>query len=227
MKKILILAAHPDDEVLGCGGYISKHVSLGAIIKVVIIGEGSTCRYDRADSIEAISAIELRRKHSIEALNYLGINNVKYYDLPCGRFDSIPVIEINKIIEKEIDEFSPDTIFTHSPSDVNNDHQLTYRATEMATRPGAKNKVQRVFAYEVLSSTEWGFKMPFQPNYFEALSERDIENKWAALEFYKTETKKYPFPRSREGVYAQASMRGMQAGLEFSEAYCLVREISN
>ncbi len=226
MNKILIIAAHPDDDILGCGGLMSKYRNQ-IEFKVIFIAEGSSCRFDKNDiegkNIKKI--ISKRNSFGIEALNSLGVKNYHFYNLPCGRLDQVPIIEINKIIEKEINNFKPDTVFTHSSNDTNNDHLIVHRATQMATRPGAKTFVEKLYTYEILSSTEWRFTKTFLPNYFESLSKTDVENKWLALEKYISEIKKYPYPRSREGVFTLSKYRGIQSANRFAEAFRLIREI--
>lgn len=225
MKKILVLAAHPDDEILGCGGLMAKYKNKETEFKVAFIGEGSSCRYTDLQSKECKDAIAFRNSCAVKALEYLGVTNYEFYNLPCGRFDQVPIIEINKIIENEIKRFKPDTVLTHSAFDANNDHKLVYNSTVMATRPGSQASVPRVMSFEILSSSEWNFQTPFTANYLESLSEEDVENKWKALEIYETEIKEFPFPRSRMGIRVQAMTRGMQAGFSYAEAYYLVREL--
>jgi len=223
MKKILIVAAHPDDDILGCGGIISKYQSRGVIFKILFIGEGSTARFEDADSEEAKDAIEYRNSLALKALKFLKVKDVEFSNLACGRFDQIPIIEINKIIEKNIKDFDPDTILTHSPVDANNDHKIVFNATIMATRPGALNHVNKLMSFEVLSSSEWAFTDTFKPNYFEELDEFHLEAKSHALSIYESEIKKYPFPRSVEGVRVLAKMRGMQSGFKYAEAFNIIR----
>ena len=163
MNKVLIIAAHTDDEILGCGGLLSN-LRDQAEFKVVFVAEGTTCRYDKPSCQEAQKEIELRNGFAVKALNSLGVTHYCFYNLPCGRLDNTPQIEINKIIEKEIKLFSPDTVFTHSNCDSNKDHHKVYDATIIATRP--QSLVKRVLSYEVLSSTEWGFDKAFSPNLF-------------------------------------------------------------
>ena len=224
MKRALIIAAHPDDEILGCGGLISKYVPLGVIFKIIFIGEGSTCRFQDPTSEAAIAAIRQRNSAAEKALTFLKVEDFNFHDLPCGRFDQVPIISINKIIEKEIFEFRPDTVFTHSPYDANSDHKIVLNSTIMATRPTASNHVHRLLSYEVLSTSEWAYINTFTPNYFEALSEIEVDLKWRALALYESEIRSYPFPRSKEGIKALAMMRGMQAGLVYAEAFHLIRE---
>ena len=173
--------------------------------------------------MEALSAIEVRTKSARLAMGFFGIQDFEFHNLPCGRFDQVPIIIINKIIEDSIRDFEPDTVFTHSPNDANNDHKITFNSTLMATRPGAKNHVDRLLSYEVLSSSEWSYTNIFTPNYFEEISEEDLSRKWHALSLYDSEIRNYPFPRSDEGVRALSMNRGMQAGVPYAEAFHLVR----
>jgi len=223
MKKILIIAAHPDDDILGCGGLISKYQSKGVIFKILFIGEGSTCRFEDPGCKEAKSEIEHRNLSALKALKSLKVKDIEFNNLACGRFDQIPIIEINKIIEENIKDFVPDTVLTHSPYDVNNDHKIVFNATLMSTRPGANNHVKKLMSFEILSSSEWAFINTFKPNYFEELDECHIESKCHALSIYESEVKDYPFPRSNEGIRALAMMRGMQSGFKYAEAFNLIR----
>ena len=225
MDKVLIIASHPDDEVLGCGGLISKQKKRGSDVRILFLGEGSSCRFDNIEDKEAIAAIKYRQTCAKKALEFLGIKEYYFNDLPCGRFDTIPIIEINKLIEKKIEEFRPDSVFTHSLNDANSDHRITFQSTLMSTRPGALNSVKSVFSYEVLSSSEWNFSSSFLPNYFLELEEDDLTTKIEAMKFYDTETKPYPFPRSSEGIKTQAMMRGMQGGFKLAEAFQLIRKL--
>ena len=224
MNRVLVIAAHPDDEVLGCGATISKYSRQGVQFMVLFIAEGSSCRYADPKCAESIATIAARTQQAINALTLLGVKDYQFNDLPCGRLDQAPIIEINKVIEQAIRKFDPDTILTHSALDANNDHRLVCRATIMATRPGPQNRVARLLSYEVLSSSEWAFGEAFAPTSFEQINEQDLNLKWQALAAYETEVKAYPFPRSEQGVRAQAMIRGMQAGAPLAEAFYMIRE---
>lgn len=226
MNKVLIIAAHPDDDILGCAGLMSKYK--GQIeFKVTFIAEGSSCRFNKQqiEEKDVKKAIKTRNTFATQALETLGVQNYSFYNLPCGRLDQVAIIDINKIIENEIQEFKPDTIFTHSNEDANNDHIIIHRATQMATRPGSDILVEKVYAYEVLSSSEWRFTHTFSPNYFESLSKKDVLNKWVALRQYESEVKAFPYPRSEEGVFTLAKYRGMQSSNAYAEAFKLIRQI--
>jgi LmbE family N-acetylglucosaminyl deacetylase len=224
MRRVLVIAAHPDDEVLGCGATISKYSRQGVQFMVLFIAEGSSCRYADPVCSESVAAIAARTQQAVNALYLLGVKDYHFNDLPCGRLDQVPIIEINKVIEQSIRKFDPDTVLTHSAFDANNDHRIVFRATIMATRPGTQNRVARLLSYEVLSSSEWAFGEAFTPTSFEQIEEQDLANKWKALSAYETEVKAFPFPRSEKGVRAQAMSRGMQIGVSLAEAFYLIRE---
>jgi len=224
MKKILVIAAHPDDETLGCGGLFSKYQNEEVTFKVLFIGEGSSCRYEDPASKDSLDAIKLRNSYASEALKSFDIMDPIFCNLACGRLDTYPILEINKIIENTISEFKPDTVFTHSAADANNDHKIIFNSTIMATRPCNDHRVVKLYSYEVLSSSEWLFAETFKPNVFISLSEEDIQNKCKAMLIYESEIRPYPFPRSSEAIRAQSMSRGTQSGNSFAEAFCLIRE---
>ena len=223
MNRTLIIAAHPDDDILGCGGIISKFRDK-VVFKVVYMGEGSTCRFTNPGCDKAIKAIAYRNSCAKSALELLGVSEYSFYNLPCGRFDQVPLIEINKIIEKEIILFKPDTVFTHSDCDSNKDHVKVYDSTIISTRPGCG--IGNVYSYEVLSSTEWGFKVGFSPNVFFQLTERNVRDKYKALNKYLGETKDFPFPRNEKSIVTLATFRGMQSENMYAEAFKLIRQIN-
>lgn len=222
MNKALIIAAHPDDDILGCGGIMSRFHNI-VEFKVIFIAEGTTCRFNTPIyEPDAAKEITIRNGYAKEALNLLGVNLYEFYNLPCGRLDTVPQIEINKIIEKEINLFKPDTVFTHWHSDSNIDHRKVYDASIIATRPN--NTVKKVYSYEVLSSSEWGFKTSFTPNTFFALSHTNVMDKCDAMNCFKSEERPWPFPRNKKGLLTQAEQRGMHSGNEYAEAFHLIRQ---
>jgi LmbE family N-acetylglucosaminyl deacetylase len=227
MKRVLRVSAHPDDDILGCGGFIAKYISRDVEFRVVFIAEGTTCRYEysRINDPGVREACNQRNSQGKQALQVLGVQSMAFYNLPCGRLDQTPIIDINKIIEKEIREFQPDTVFTHSGNDANNDHVVIHRSTIMATRPLPSSSVKSLYAYEILSSSEWRFTETFLPSYFEVLDDEHIRLKQAAIEKYETEVQKFPHPRSLEGIITLAKFRGMQCGAKYAEAFSLIRAI--
>lgn len=225
-NRTLVIAAHPDDEVLGCGGVMAKLRKRAAAVRVLFVGEGSSCRFEAAErrSPECIATVARRVEDARTALGRLGITEMTFLDNPCGRFDTVPLIDIGKSIEREIANFEPDTILTHALADVHNDHKIVFQATLQATRPGALNRVATILSYEVLSSSEWTFVDGFLPNYFVPIAD-EIDAKLNAIAAYASEIKPFPFPRSAEAVRALAMLRGSQAGELYAEAFHIVRSI--
>jgi len=224
--KILIIAAHPDDEVLGCGGTIAQLSGEGHSVYIAIMGEGITSRYTQREQAD-VSALENLRKSSKRVSELFGVKELFLYDLPDNRFDTIPLLDIVKIIEALIDNIEPSTIFTHHGGDLNIDHSIIHRATLTATRPLVGQSVKQVYAYEVPSSTEWAFQQftaGFRANVFVDISS-SLEKKIEAMEIYESETRIFPHPRSPEALMAVAKRWGAAAGLEAAEAFELIREI--
>jgi len=226
-KKFLIVAAHPDDDVLGCGGTIADLIKQKKKVKVVFVAEGTSCRFNNKKQLkEKIDKeIEVRNNYGKKALFDLGVKKFKFYNLKCGKLNSYPITEIAKIIENEISEFKPDVVITHSDNDVNLDHRTVYQASLQSTRPTNKNKIKCLLAFEILSSTEWKFKKIFEPNYFYCI-DKTINRKIKALKRYKSEIKKFPHPRSVEGVITLAKYRGVQSHNKFCEAFKIIRLFS-
>lgn len=224
-KKILVIAAHPDDETLGCGGLLYQN-SKNNYVKVIFLGEGTSCRFSENDEkVKIDEEIKKRKKYCINALKILGVKKYEFYDLKCGNFDQIPIIKIGKIIEKEIAKFKPNIIFTHSKNDVHIDHQISYKATIQATRPSINNYIEKILTFEILSSSEKNFEDAFSPNYFVEISKNALNKKMKALNCYKSEISKHPFSRSLLNLKSLAIFRGAQSGTNFAEAFKIVRVI--
>jgi len=222
MKRAMIIAAHPDDETLGCGGIINKFRD-SVEFKVVLIAEGTSCRYEECEDCkkEISKNIKIRKDAAKRALR--GVS-VSFYDLPCGKLDTVPQLKINKIIEKELRQFQPDTVFTHWHGDLNVDHRKVYDATMIATRPSV-SPVKTVLCYEVLSTTECNFKNAFNPNCFYSLSSDDMEAKCKNMLEFASECQQSPNPRSIESIKALSTYRGIQSGNKFAESFEIVRKI--
>ena len=222
MKNILIIAAHPDDEILGCGGTIARLSKEGYKTTTLILGEGITSRDNIRDIKKREKNISELKEEAKRANVMLGAKEVFFHDFPDNRFDTVPFLDITKIIEKIKNKIKPDIIFTHYEKDLNLDHQITYQAVITATRPIKEETVKEIYSFEIPSSTEWNYPLSFSPNVFYDISET-IEIKLKALEEYKTELRKYPHPRSLERVKFIAKDWGMKVGLEHAEAFKVVR----
>ncbi len=226
MKTVLVIAAHPDDEVLGCGGTIARLTAEGAQVHIVILANGLTSRSD-FDAAMGDAALRLHHDRAEHAGKILGAASVRVLGFPDQKMDTVPILDITQAIEREIDSLQPTTVFTQHGGDLNADHVITYRATLTATRPMAGRSVQRVYAYEVASSTEWAFQS-FAPHFHPCLFfdiAGTLEKKITAMQVYESETRAFPHPRSPEALRAIALRWGSAVGVHAAEAFELVREI--
>jgi len=225
-SKILVLAAHPDDDVLGCAGTLAKALKNKAQIKIIFFGEGVTARYQagKENSDNALKAIRVREGEAKKALKILKIKDYKFGDKHCTKFDQYPLAVFIKEIESEIKNYAPDIIFTHNNRDLNIDHSIIHKATMVACRPSAKSSIKNIYSFEVPCSSNWIFEDKFNPNVFVDIA-TTIRLKQNAFSQYKNENRPFPFPRSKIGLDTLAKFRGMQSGLKFAEAFKLERSI--
>ena len=223
-KKILIIAAHPDDEVLGCFGTVAKMVKEGDEAYTLILGEGKTSR-DEQRSIENKKAeLNILNQEIEKANSVINIKKTFIENFPDNRFDSVDLLDIVKAILKVKEEVKPDIIFTHYENDLNIDHQITYQAVVTATRPMEDESVKEIYSFEVLSSTEWNYPLSFSPDLFFDISET-IKLKKEAMKQYNSELCQFPHPRSIEGIELNAKYHGMRVGKAYVEAFKTVRVI--
>ena len=224
--NILVVAAHPDDEVLGCGGVVAKRSGAGEV-RFAILGEGISSRHaQRAqasrDDLQSLQA-DARRAAAV-----LGVRSVDFGELPDNRFDERALLDVVKQIEQWIEHYRPNAIYTHHQGDLNIDHGIVFRAVLIATRPGAStHTVGDIMAFEVPSSSEWSFGQvdrSFQPNVFVDISET-VERKIEAMQCYRSESRPSPHPRSPEKIRALAAYRGSAGAMPFAEAFELIRSI--
>jgi LmbE family N-acetylglucosaminyl deacetylase len=228
-KKILVVVAHPDDELLGLGGTLNKLITeQGCKVRAVILGEGITSRSDQRDKEKWNKELEVHRSNIYKAAKIIGFESTGIYDLPDNRFDTVALLDIVKIIEKEKGEYKPEIIFTHHGGDTNIDHRKTFEAVITATRPMEGEVVKTIITFETPSSTEWqAFNYPnyFQPNFFFSISAKNLQSKINAMESYEFEKRKYPHPRSPEGLKILAQRWGVAVGTEYAEAFMMIRSI--
>ena len=225
--SVLIIAAHPDDEVLGCGGTIARHSESGDQVHVLIVAEGLTSRsYERDRAAVQNQLSDLSRAAQL-AGSILGAVSVELLDLPDNRLDSLDRLDLIKRIEHRMDEYQPQVVYVHHAGDVNVDHRRLHEAVVTACRPTPGHSVKRLLSFEVASSTEWqppGSGSAFQPNWFVDISAQ-LQRKCEALEAYASEMRPWPHPRSSTAVEHLARWRGAQVGVEAAEAFCLLRNI--
>ena len=217
-NKILVIASHPDDEVLGCGGTLNKHIQNGDAVKVVTMTDGVGARNgNKKDKEERSNAF-------YQSLSVLGINEFKKFDFPDNQMDTIPMIEIVKVIEEIIMCFQPSRIYTHHPGDLNIDHRITFNSVITACRPVPGCNVKEILCYEVLSSTEWAFghNQPFVPNFFIDIS-KTFDAKITAFSLFTNECMRQPHSRSLSNITNLARYRGNTVGVDYAEAFTVCR----
>lgn len=216
-NKILIIAAHPDDEILGCGGTIIK-LKDDHDINVIFMTDGVSARGRNSHESKK------RRMSCLKLFKKLNLQKPIFFNFPDNQMDKVPLLKIIKKIESCIKKINPETIFTHYFDCLNIDHQITSKAVLTACRPLKNFKVNKILSFEILSSTEWAkfTRKSFEPNYFIDISNH-IEKKIEAIKFYKQELKKYPHSRSTKGIRALASFRGISCGVKYAEGFYLNR----
>jgi LmbE family N-acetylglucosaminyl deacetylase len=212
-EKVLVIAAHPDDETLGMGGTIHKLSLLGSQVRVIFLSDGVRSRDEIRESVDS------RRAAAINALRVLNCSDVHFYDFPDNSMDSVPLINIVKTVEKSINDFEPTVLFTHFPHDLNVDHRITSQACLVAARPKVSRNIKTLLYFEVQSSTEWNFgSSQFIPNMFVDISD-SFGFKAKALKEYQVEIEAFPEARSFAGIEARNTVRGVTVGVSHAEAF--------
>lgn len=218
-NKVLVIAAHPDDEVLGCGATIAKHSQIKDQVWVLILGEGITSRKNLKES-QKNNLLKRLNGDAQKADKILGVSRLILEHFADNKFDSVPLLEIIHKIEAVIDDCQPQMIYTHSKADVNIDHRRTLEAVEAVIRPQPGSKIGQVLSFEIPSSTDWNFvRNTFTPNHFVSIEEKFLNRKIKALQAYHSEIRLFPHPRSIKYLQALATIRGGQAGYNLAEAF--------
>ena len=227
--NVLVVSAHPDDETIGMAGTL-KQISKHHDVKVLFLSEGITSRrstgyvsipkykISKAEMTKMDAEIALRKRQAKKALKLLGIKNMRFLDLPNLELDQIPLLQIIKEIEKDIQEIDCDIIFTHHWNDLNIDHRIAYQATITAARPIPTSKISKIISFEIPASTDWQRPYKFNPNLYVDIS-KELDVKLKALAEYKYELRKFPHPRSKEATIAVAKRWGSLAGYQAAEAF--------
>jgi len=219
-KMILVVVAHSDDEALGCAGSIAKHVASGDHVHVLFMTDGVGSR--NGDD----KAVAKRQTLAQKAAEILGVTLIRSLNFPDNKMDSVPLLYVTQAVEKAILEIQPEVIYTHHIGDLNVDHQITHKAVMTACRPQPRFCVKEIYAFEVLSSTEWqtvGLS-PFMPNVFVDITGY-IETKRKVLNTYCDEMREEPHSRSIDNVINLAKVRGCSVGVKYAEAFISLREL--
>ena len=217
MHKVLIFVAHPDDEVLGCGATIAKHIDNSDMVQIVFLSDGFSSRNDD----------ENRDSNAQKASKVLACQNPIFLNYPDNQLNTVPLLDIVKKIETIVSDFQPNIIYTHYFGDLNIDHQITHKAVITACRPQPNFCVKEIYSFEVLSATHWqspSMSNAFNPNYFVDVSDF-IKQKIKALKCYDNEMRDYPHARSYEAVVSLSSFRGSSVGVHNAEAFVIERLI--
>lgn len=223
--KVLVIAAHPDDEVFGMGGTIAKLATEGKEVHVLIVTDGSTTQYKNSPNLYEI--LNKKKKEAKNANCALGVKKVHFGELPDMRLDSVAHIEVNRVIEEMIKKLKPEIVYTHFYGDINFDHQHVYKSTLVAVRPLPGQTVKELYCYKVPSSTEWSpqiFSGTFMPNVFVDISKYCLK-KQEAIKLYETELRDYPHPRSIEYIEKLDRVSGLKYGIGSAEEFMLLRKI--
>jgi len=220
MNKVLVVAAHPDDEILGCGGTILKHLSKNDDVRIILMTNGEDSRH-----LVTSDDIQQRKNSTKQSMRDLGVSSWHQYSFLDNQMDTHPLLEIVKIVENEVAKHQPSIIYTHTSSDLNIDHYITHKATITACRPFNGQTIKKILCFEIPSSTEWNtrsFGEMFYPNYFEDIT-LYLEKKMNILLNYRNELREYPHPRSLEAIINLHKYRGSSVGIEAAEAFSLER----
>ena len=216
MKKILILSPHADDEILGCGGFISKYSKKKYHINVLILTNANK----GAPEIYSDKEIKKIRNEAKQANNLIGTKKLFFENLPGLNLSSYPIYKISNIIDKYIRDINPEIVLIPSSNDIHDDHKIIFKAAKVSMRFNKKNNLKKILSYEVLSETEWNEnEKVFSPNYFVSLNKSDINNKVKAFLKYKSQVKKFPHPRSKEAIINLSKVRGSNVFMSYAEAF--------
>lgn len=226
----MIVVAHPDDELLGLGATMNRLIhSYGILTHVVILGEGITSRSAQHAPDKWKQELEIHRSNILAAKEVIGYHSVSIHDFPDNRFDTTPLLDVIKVVEKEKEQFRPEVIFTHHGGDVNIDHQRTFEAVITACRPMESETVTTIITFETPSGTEWRSPSDprhFLPNLFCEVTENNLSAKIKGMEKYFFEQRQYPHPRSPEALKIQAQRWGVAIGVRYAEAFQVIRSIN-
>jgi LmbE family N-acetylglucosaminyl deacetylase len=229
-KKIMIVVAHPDDELLGLGGTMNKLINEYSVqTHLIILGEGITSRSDSRDVSLWENELQIHKSNIKKAQEAIGYHSLSVHDFPDNRFDAVNLLDIIKVIEAEKMSFNPDVIFTHHGGDLNIDHQKTFEAVVTSCRPMESENVKTIITFETPSGTEWRASSDprhFIPNLYFKISEQNLAAKIKGMESYEFESRAYPHPRSPEALKITAQKNGINIGVPLAEAFCLIRQIN-
>jgi LmbE family N-acetylglucosaminyl deacetylase len=225
--SVLVVAAHPDDEILGCGGTIARHAASGDAVTILILGEGITSRGKRRDPKKWKKALDELHGQVDRAAEVVGASRTFLHGLPDNRFDSVNLLDVVKVVEEVKTKVKPTIVYTHHSGDLNVDHRITCAAVLTACRPQPGERVRTIYSFEIASSTEWNAhtaENAFLPTVYSDISDT-LPLKLKAMRMYKGEVRKYPHPRSLRALEVMARYHGIEVGLQAAERFALIRSV--
>ena len=229
-RRILVVAAHPDDELLGQGATMHKLSRNGIECHSLILGEGIAARSEDGNKEQWEEELKEHKKNIQDAADIIGYQSVTTYDFPDNRFDTVALLDIIKVIEKEKDRLKPDIIFTHHGGDLNIDHQRVFQAVITACRPMKHERVKTILTFETPSGTEWRASSDphkFIPNLYVEVGEENVLAKCSAMEAYINESRDWPHPRSAEALKILSKRTGAIVGKNYAESFQIIRSIQS
>lgn len=227
MNYILIICAHIDDETFGMGGTIYKHTKAGDVVDVLTLTDSCSTQYKNKDWEKILKQEKIEAKNAMEIL---GVRNIEFNNLPDMGLDTVSQVDINNIIDKKLESFDPDIVYTHFRCDLNNDHRLCFKSTMVSCRPILDyglgyNPYKKIVSYEVPSCTEWGWKA-FEPNMYVEITSDILDKKIQAVHCYESEIREWPHPRSPDAIIYAARHYGSVIGCYAAERFQIIREIT-
>lgn len=226
-KRVLVVAAHPDDEILGCGGTVLRHIVEGDVVHTMIMAEGLTSRDETRDADGRSAELSALHTQAERSATFMGVEKLILHGFPDNRMDEVVLLDVVKKIEAEVEAFRPEIVYTHHAGDVNIDHRIVHDAVVTACRSLPGQSVKTILFFETVSSTEWQPPQShplFAPNWYVDIGEF-MEKKLEVLHFYNSEMRAFPHPRSYEGIEILAKQRGITVGVKYAEAFMLGRMV--
>lgn len=225
INNVLVLAPHCDDEILGCGGTIAKYIDTSVPVYVAIVTNGNL----GAPEIFPKKGTEKVRSEARKAHDLLGVTETFFLDFPAPRLDTIPSYKLSIELNKLFERLEITTLYIPHRGDIHKDHRITFESALVASRPIDNCTVNKIYAYETLSETEWAPPFGddvFIPTVFEDISGKYLQKKIEAFKCYETQLKHFPHSRSIKSIEVLSNMRGSTVGISNAEAFMLVREIN-
>jgi len=222
MSVVLVIVAHPDDEILGCGGTIARHVRERDSVHVVFLADGVTSR----PNTDVNGTVD-RHRYCLQALEVIGVEEAVFLEMPDNKMDQLPMLDVVQKLEQQVRKFQPEIVYTHHAGDLNIDHQIAHTAVLTACRPQPACRVKEIYSFEVPSSTGWSSPTvanAFIPNKYVDITDT-LDIKMEALDVYEDEMRTFPHARSIESVAALCRMRGATVGVEAAEAFLVERHL--